>query len=258
MVFTVITLFGIWIFQPASTPKSDLKLAVENAIGFFESSGEPLAVLWLDVIYRRFGIVEFADALERYDQLLAGYPENARPLLRVFRRIGDHDNPLDTEDLVAVSSELDLITVPALYCDQLALPDDYSELLEIAAELGDYHLTHVLLALIWVQENGCELALPTGFVEDVYFATAGLINDDVVVKDLELEAAAFLYLAGQGTLVDSSFIETVVVNQNEDGGWAFSGDDQSVSYWHSTILGLLLLLHVDFPSTSYPPVLDSA
>ncbi len=258
VVFTVITLFGIWIFQPTSTPKSDLKLAVENAIGFFESSGEPLAVLWLDVIYRRFGIVEFADALERYDQLLAGYPENARPLLRVFRRIGDHDNPLDTEDLVAVSSELDLITVPALYCDQLALPDDYTELLENAVEFGDYQLTHVMLALIWVQENGCELVLPDGFIESVYFTNAALINDDNVVTDLELEAAAFLYLSGQGELIDSAFIESVMASQNDDGGWALSSDSQGDSHWHSTILGLLILLHVEFPSNSYPPVLDSS
>jgi hypothetical protein len=34
-------------------------------------------------------------------------------------------------------------------------------------------------------------------------ATAELINDEAVLTDLELEAAAFLYLAGRGELVNS-------------------------------------------------------
>lgn len=258
VVFAVIMLFGIWLFQPQLTHKSDLQLAVENAVDYFEGSSEPYALLWLDVIYRRFGIVEFADALKRYDQLLKEQPENAQPLYRIFRRIADHDNLLQTTDLAAVSSEVDLIAVPALYCDQLALPDDYPEMLENAVEFGDYQLTHVMLALIWVQENGCELVLPDGFIEDVYFTNAALINGDNVVTDLELEAAAFLYLSGQGELIDSAFIESVMASQNDDGGWALSSDSRGDSHWHSTILGLLFLLHVEFPSNSYPPVLDSS
>lgn len=208
-------------------------------------------------MHRRFGIPEFADALERYDQVLLGQPDNA-PLLRVFRRIADYDNPVTTGDFAALSADVDYITVPALYCDQLELSDDYPMLLENATERGDYQLTHVLLALIWSQENGCELELPDGFIEDVYTANAALINDDHTVDDLELEAASFLYLAGQGDLVDDSFIETVIESQNNDGGRSFSGEEQEDSEWHATISGLLLLLHVEFPSDSYPPVLDSA
>jgi hypothetical protein len=238
-------------------PKLDLQLPIKNAIDFFEDSSDLDAILWLDVIYRRFGVLEFADALERYDQLLGGYPKETQSQFHIFRRIADRDNVFQTTDLTAASSELDSFTIPALYCDQFGLPEDYSEILVSAADLGGYHLTHVLLAWIWIQENGCELVLPDGFIEDVYFANAALVNDDHVVNDIELEAAAFLYLAGHGTLVDSSFIEQVVTSQNKDGGWAFSGEGKRVSHAHSTILGLLLLLHVEFPSDSYPPVLDS-
>jgi hypothetical protein len=238
-------------------PKPDLSRAVAKAIDFFKDSHEPYALLWLDVIYRRFGIAEFADALQRYDQVLAERPEQA-PLLRVFRRIADHDNPLQAEDLQKVTNELDLITVPALYCDRLGLPDDYPAKLEKAVSRGGYMLTHVLLALIWIHENGCELQLPESFIEEVYHANAALINDDPVVDDLELEAAAFLYLAGQGALVDNAFIERVIAVQNDDGGWRYSSDVPGESNWHPTILGLLLLLHVKFPSDSYPPMLAHA
>ena len=117
----------------------------------------------------------------------------------------------------------------------------------------------MLVSLVWIQEIGYELALPDGFVDEVYQANAAIIdNDPMTVNDLKLEAAAFIYLAGQGALVDDSFIESVISSQNDDGSWDFSSDGQGDSAWYSTILGLLLLLHVEYPADSYPPMLDSA
>ncbi len=241
-------------------PEPDLHTATAKAIDFLEDRNEPYALLWLDVIHRRFGITEFADALQRYDQVLTEQPEDAA-LLRVFRRIADYNNPLQTEDLQAVSLPSDIIIVHALYCDRLGLPVDYPRMLDREASQRGYHLTHVLLAWIWVQENGCELALPDGFIDAVYSANAAIINSDPkTVDDLKLEAAAFLYLAGQGDLVDDSFVERVIASQNGDGSWGNSSNEEEAEYlhWHSTILGLLLLLHVESPADSYPPVLDSA
>jgi hypothetical protein len=243
-------------------PEPDLHTAIAKAIDFLEDEREPYALLWFDVMYRRFGINEFADSLQRYDEVLTERPEEA-PLLRVFRRIADYDNPLQTEDLQAVSLPSDIILVHALYCDQpeLELPVDYPRMLDSEAIKGGYHLTHVLLAWIWVQENGGELALPDGFIDELYSANAAIINSDpTTVDDLKLEAAAFLYLAGQGNLVDDSFVERVIASQNGDGSWGSSSNEEEAEYlhWHSTILGLMLLLHMEFPADSYPPVLDSA
>jgi hypothetical protein len=244
------------LLQPTSPPKT-LQDAVTSAINFFEGSREPYALLWLDAMYRRFGITEFADALQRYDQVLSENPPDA-PLLRVFRRIADHDNPLQDVDLQAVEVEVDRITVPALYCDRLGLSADYPVLLEMEANKGGYMLTHVLLALIWIQENGCEAPVSNDFIENVYRANAALINDDSVVEDLELEAAAFLYLAGQSKLVNNAFVEHVIAAQHDDGGWAQYLDKPNESDWHPTILGLFLLLHVEYPAESYPPMLNPA
>jgi len=255
--FFITALCSLLVVQPLLHPARDLQRTVANAIDFFEGWREPYALLWLDVIHRRFGIAEFADALQVYDQFLAERPEQA-PLMRVFRRIADHDNPLQAEDLEAVSTDSDRLTVPALYCDRLGLPADYPAMLDRAASQGEYQLTHVLLAWIWIQDNGCEVPLPDGFIEAIYSANAALIGDDPVVDDLELEAAAFLYLAGQGALVDDSFVERVIAVQNDDGGWGVSSDGQGDSHWHPTILALLLLLHVRFPADSYPPMLAPA
>lgn len=221
----------------------DSRAAVASAIGFFESSREPFALLWLHVIHRRFGIEQFADALRRFDERLAEKPKEL-PLLRVFRRMADYDNVLLAEDLDAVSHLSDRIVVCALYCDRLDLPRSFPEVLEKAARAGGYYLTHVLLASIWIREYGCELPLRSGFMNDLYDANAAIVNDDpTTVTDLKLEAAAFLYLAGQGSRVDDAFVESVIATQNDDGGWGRSRDRQDVSDWHATILGLLLLLH---------------
>jgi hypothetical protein len=158
-----------------------------------------------------------------------------------------------------VLSPTDIIISHALYCDRYGLPHDYSILLENTVNKGEYYLTHVLLACIWIQENGFESALPNGFIDKVYRATAVLVNrNPMIVDDLTLEAAAFLYTAGQGERINPSFVNRVLASQNGDGGWEEDPDGKDGSYWHSTILGLLLLLHIQYPADNYPPTLATA
>jgi len=211
----------------------------------------------LNVLYRRFGITEFANSLNHYDQLLAKNPENA-PLPRVFRRIADYYNYPQPMDYYAVTADVDQITVPALYADRAILPENYGSMLIDAANKGDYLLTHALLATIWLQENHCEWPVSDDFREFLYRANSVLIGNGSVVNDLRLEAAAFLYVAGQGTLVNNAFVQSVIKTQNYDGGWSDSSDPPDGSYWHPSVLALMLLLHVEFPVTSYPPMLALA
>jgi hypothetical protein len=225
--------------------EQNLHAAVANAIDFFAGSREPFALLWLDVMHKRFGIEPFADALKRFDDVLAEKPKEL-PLLRVFRRIAASDNVLRAEDLDAVLHPSDRIVVTALYCDQLQLPASFPEVLAKAVKASGYYLTHALLALIWIRDRGCELAVRDEFVESVYRANAALIDGDpTTVTDVKLEAAAFLQLAGRGALVDDAFVASVVATQNRDGGWGKARDRQDRSDWHATVLGLLLLLHVE-------------
>lgn len=227
--------------------QTNYSIPVANAIKFFAYSEQPEAMLWLDVMHRRFGIGEFSNSLQRFDYLL--WHSSQSTVLNLFRRIADYNCLISEVDLISVKNELDLITIPALYCDRMELSPNYVNTFKEGVSSGGYPLTHALLAWIWIQENGCNLNLPDGFIEDMYQANAALINTDSVVTDLELEAAAFLYLAGQGDLVDDAFLDCVLESQCDDGGW------ESGMRWHTTILGLLYLLHVEFPSDSYPPVL---
>src|SRR5881394_2778293 len=222
----------------------DPHAAVANAIKFFDGSREPDALVWLAWMHRRFGMQEFAGALQRYDEVLSDQPQQA-PLRRVLRRVADRNNPVRAEDWEAVIHPSERITVSALYCDQLGFPASFSEALRNAFSQGGYYFPHVLLAVFWIHENGCTLSLPRGFVDDVYRANAAIIhNDPTRVTDLTLEAAAFLYLAGQGVLVDDAFLGRVIATQNSDGGWGESPSLPGHSDWHSSVLGLLFLAHV--------------
>ncbi len=249
-----------------------LQQAVGNATKFLAQTQEPYALLNLNVLYRRFGIREFADSLQRYDQLLVNNPENASlpdaPMLRIFRRIADYNTTVQSTDFDAVTNSLDLITVPALFSDRRPLPDDYLSQLQSAANTGEiakteddivneYLLTHVLLATMWLQDNHCELIIPDEFKTSVFRASAGLIDNGSRVTDIEIEAAALLYAAGQGKLVSDAFVQRVIATQNLDGGWS-NPDVGAGSDWHASVLALMLLLHVEFPAASYPPMLAPA
>ncbi len=227
-----------------------------NATNYLAQTKEPYALLMLDVIHRRFGIDEFNVSLKIFDEQLAIRQD--APIQRVFRRIADFSNPvLQQTDFYAVRHDLDCLTVPALYSDRIDLPADYSSRFTDAVDSGDYLLTHALLATIWFKDNHYNLSLSDEYMEHLYLATSALIGKDSVVTDLEMEAATFLCLAGQDTLVNDAFVQHVIATQNYDGGWSSSSASAESSFWHTSVLGLMLLLHVEYPASSYPPMLVS-
>ncbi len=233
--------------------EENVRNCIAKAIAFIDRTREPYALLFLDIMHRKFKVPQFADALKRYDEVLAERPKEA-PLLRVLRRIADANNPLQPDDWDHVQIHTDRILVTALYCDRLGLPPSFGEALEKAVKAGGYHATHALLAWIWINDNRCALTVPPGFEEELYRAVAKIVDDQpTLINDLKLEAAAFLCLARQSARVDPRFVQRVVSIQNPDGGWGRPDDvglgDPDVSSWHSTILALLLLLHVKFPAT---------
>jgi len=232
---------------------AELKATVANAIAFLQKAREPHALLFMGLIHRRFGIEEFANARERYDEVLPEHPDRA-PVLRVFRRMFDASNPIQPEDWEHVTIQTDRLLVSALYCDRLGLPESFAEALGRAVSQGRYAATHALLAWVWVQENRCQLATPEGLLEKMYGTVAAIIDEDpTTVNDIKLEAGAFLCLARQVARVDLGFVRRVVAFRNADGGWGRpveGAGNPDESSWHSTILALMILLHVRFPQTN--------
>lgn len=228
-----------------------VRTAVANGIKFLNRTREPHGLSFMAMMHRLFRVPEFADALKRYDEVTAERPSEA-PLLRVFRRLNDADNPLRPEDWDYVQIHTDRLLATALYCDRLGFPPSYAEALANAVEAGGYPATHALLAWIWIRDNRCELSVPEGFVEKMYGAVGGILEDrPTIVNDLKLEAAAFLCMAREFKRVPPVFIRQVITSQRWDGGWGKLDTpdpaDPDGSSWHSTTLALLLLMHVKFP-----------
>jgi hypothetical protein len=237
------------INSAAEASKSPIEKEIDKAIQFMAKSNEPHAILLNNVLYRQFGVTQFSDSLQKYDQLTAGKSD---PTLKLFRRMAAYDNSVDSSAFGAVQEDVDKITVPALYADRRALPANYSAMLQAGLEGGEYLTTHTLLAVLWLKENNCTVALPVNFMNSLYQATAALIDNGTELTDLKIEAAALLYQAGQGQLVSSSFTDLVMANQNSDGGWPpTSNFNPKDSYWHTTALALMLLLNLDHPSSTY-------
>ena len=111
-----------------------LQQALKKAINYLKQTQDPMGLLMLNVIYRQFGVEEFNDSLQRYDQLLASNPDS---LGRIFRRIADFNNSsVQPQDFDSVTDQLDRLTVPALYSDRRELPDDYLSRLTEAMDTG--------------------------------------------------------------------------------------------------------------------------
>lgn len=241
---------------PAARSERDMRMleAIAPAVDFLSRARDAYALLMLDVLQRRFGIAAFQDALTHYDQVVADDGVHA-PVLRVFRRIADHDNVLAPEDEAAVTTELNRLTVPALYCDRAPLPAGYAAMLEQADDRGGYARSHALLALQWLRENGCSSPAAPAYERHLLEGVAALIASDGELSDLELEAASFLFLYGQGDRVDTALIDETTARQNSDGGWLETFGDDKGSDWHATVSALFVLLHSYCGERDYPPML---
>jgi hypothetical protein len=232
--------------------EEQVRTAVANGITFVNTTREPYGLWFMSMMHRLFGVPEFANALERYDEVTAERPGEEAAVLRVLRRLNDAANPLQPGDLDHVVIPTDRVLATALYCDRLGLPPEFAEVLEEGVKAGGYAATHVLLAWVWLRDNRCQLAVRDGFVEDLCRANVAILEDQpTLLNDLKLEAAAFLCMAREGKRVDPRFVRHVVSVQRADGGWGKRDTPNPAnpdeSSWHSTILALLLLLHVKFP-----------
>src|SRR5215207_376936 len=123
--------------------EEQVRTAVANGVRFVNRTREPYGLWFMGMMHRLFGTPEFADALKRYDEVVAERPSEA-PRLRVLRRLNDADNPLRPDDWDSVQIHTDRILAAALYCDRVGFPPTYAATLEAGVKAGGYHATHVL------------------------------------------------------------------------------------------------------------------
>jgi hypothetical protein len=214
--------------------------AIERGIaGTLALAGDDIVLLLLmDVMHRRFGVEEFAEAAQSYDATLAELAEVPVDAL-AFRRIFDPTQVLTTEQLDAIAPGVNRVTVPALFCDVLPWPPGYDDLLQENAALSSYELTHVALALRWASELDCTAPLDAAFADAVANDSFALVDTSDGVRDLELEAALF---AGKDAL-PPDLVDATIAAQLADGTWPRDPGDADGN-GHTTGLALFLLLEL--------------
>jgi len=208
-----------------------------------------------DIIHRRFGVRAFASSRQRY---LATLTPDASANLRVLARFVDPDSRVTEADLNQLSVYpvgYDSLTGPALHCDYIPLGETYTN--DISARLnegGYYWITHALLAAACVRDLGCSGVLSSELEERIAIASAGVIDSNhSEIRDVEIEAAAFLHYFGEGDRVRAGFIDGLLKAQLPDGGWGWRRQGTEAHY-HSTALAVWLLGELLYPEASEPVV----
>jgi len=237
-------------------PLEELDQAIERAQALFDRGMDNLQVcLFLGAVRRRHGLEGFEEAASEYDRLR----KEAQPVpdFRALRRILFPETTFERDEVPTLTDDVNRIFVPALYCDRFTAPLSYRRELIAAEKKGGYYLTHVGLALIFLESLGCESPFPdpAAFRERVCLRMAELLQPGDGVTDLELEAAAFLLTMGRHDLVDDVFLETTLRHQLPDGGWAF--ESPIASNWHASAMGLWTLLEVRNAGRAKVPLIVS-
>lgn len=217
----------------------------------------PIQRLVLDFLHRKFNIdPKFSATTTPITQ-----SENEQGTFiefQAWRRIAYPDSLLSTLPKTDAGS-ISNVTVQAANCDHIPLPSNFDETLQQNAAKGTYYLTHTALSLKFMEENGCEISNKSQQLkETVATDMVELINDPKTVADLRYEAIALLMYMGHRNLVKDVWIEQILTEQQNDGGWRQDLTVTSESNDHSSVLALWALLEFTQPGATKEPMIRHA
>lgn len=234
----------------AADPSDDVALAACDAIRAFARDEFTFArdYLLADVVARRFRVAALGGMWPMFLETVVTADSGAR----LYARIGDAARTATQADLAALEG-VDAATGPALFCGSLPYPSGYAALLAEDLGKGGYETSHVLLALLWIRDQGCTDPTPVGFLEQVLAANVALIDDDhVSITDLEVEAAALLAAMGAPGRIPAGFLPGLLAAQLPSGAWRAGPGEPPLG--HTTGLAMWYLHELRFPGSSIPTV----
>lgn len=205
---------------------------------------DPYTVVLLDYVRRRFGLRALDGTAAQLDAQtgIAEGPE-AR-LIDPRRRPTEADLPSDSYSLVAA----------ALACDGIGAPDDFSERLTEAVDLGGYDLTHALVARLVERSLGCREHVSPELTNDLETALRAEIAASHTWDDLAIERIAVLDTVADVDPGDFA-IAALLSTQRADGSFGeLPADDLGVRT-HATALAVWALSAATLPADPQEPLL---
>lgn len=106
-----------------------------------------------------------------------------------------------------------------VYCDRLPRPDVVSRVVLSTTSAG-YEMTHQFLALQYMKQNGCLSPDEEKTLAVTARAIAAEQQQDSVFSDLWAERLAVLLYGDYRQLVETSWIETLIAEQEPSGAWS--------------------------------------
>lgn len=214
---------------------------------------DPNNRLVLDYMYRKFAISEqFSGQKETITY--SGKDPQAKLGFDAVKRIAYPKKIVASLGLPADDSS-GYMLLAAANCDHIPLPADFSAALQKNIDRGEYDLTHVVLMLSFMQDNGCSMPpdalIMTG---QLLNKMSAMIENKQTIPDLRYECIAFLLFMDRADLVQKSWIDQVISEQLTDGGWGARSEDTKATD-HSTVLALWALLEYARPNTPNEPLI---
>lgn len=156
-----------------------------------------------------------AIATERFTREFA-----AKPIERAYAPLVglSTEAPEKSLALSMGSNVFDDIIMPALYCKEIPIASTTEQTILSVDTASGYTLTHKFLAMLFMREREClseegEQALNTAAHR------MSIEQSQAVFDDIYAERVAFLLYGGFNSLVDDSWITTIISNQEKSGGW---------------------------------------
>jgi hypothetical protein len=218
-------------------------------------SVQPEQRLTLDYLQRKFDINE-TFAAEKSPIVIYKNPLTFPQEIHFLARIAYPNELVNQAPRSAVDGPT-LTNIFSANCDHLSLPQNFWSTMEANKKMGGYYLTHTALALAFMKDNSCQI--PPKETELLMQTIEGMVNlasSSGTTPDLRYEAVAFLGLNGRSDLIESSWIEKIVAEQEEDGSWLYEEDIKNSD--HTTVLALWALLEYMHPNSPYEPIIRRA
>ncbi len=225
--------------------------AILKAQGFLMDSITTVAPperILLSYIQRKFNLPNRLGVDEvpiNLNEDLPTYPDDVHYLAR----IASPNKIVKVPPKNYLEDNLKVINIYSANCDHMPLPANFWLVIEQNIQEGGYPMTHVALAFAMMRDNGCKFPADVDKINDrVMQGLVKLADDPATIADLRYEAIAFLLLSERRDLVKQFWIDQIVKEQRDDGGWSKEVGDKKIDY-HSVILAFWALLEYERPNT---------
>ncbi|MER3396317.1 MAG: hypothetical protein C4318_07360 [Acidimicrobiia bacterium] len=240
--------------EPVPTVVANAGPVAVRAYAFLMSkdlAGEPLDVLVLDFVGRRFGIDTLRSFTSRAVENLIDEEGPNKLYVRLVLPASELPERVRSAPLPTLEAAGSIVYYPvvALNCDRFPLQPAFLDGLRSEAPKGGYRSTHSALALLWGYEQGC---IDRTSTTDLYNEHLRVLSETIATEsfpgDLYVEALA-LYEFMSEEPVPESILDRVAQVQLEDGSIPYSRSEPMGST-HATTLALWGALEHSDPERS--------